>query len=585
VAGFGPGNILIRIGAEGTEAIAEMGRVNAGMAETATRSERMGAALKKAAIPAAIALGAIAIGAKHAIDAASELEKQIQKTNKLFGQSADAVVKWSEGLAKSFGLSSDEALTAANRFGQMFENLGYSSKQSAKMSEQMVQLAADLASFNNVPVDQVFTALQAGIGGATRGLKKYGIIIDANALKQKAFAMGLYSGKGALDAHAKSAATMALILQQTSKAQGDFARHSDDAANAQKIQAAETANLSEQLGRGLLPYYESALQLLIKLTNATANHQTALKIAIGTVAAMASAILLANAALKAYEAYQVIATAATWAWNAALDANPIGIVVVAIAALVAALVLAYTKSQTFRNVVDASLGAVATAARGLVAGFKAIEHAAEVAFAWVKSHWIVGALALGPVGAAIVLIATHFHTVEDAARGAVAGIVNAFNAIKNAAAAAASFILEHWRWGAFAFGPLIAGLAMVVNHFDYIKNAARAAFGAIESAINSVVNAVKKLIDWLSKIHVPSIHLPHIPNPFAASTAPFLYFEPVGASAERARAGSSPRATPLAAAGAGVTINFYGPTDPEGAARAIARVMRAHDVRQGRRSV
>ncbi|WP_156042392.1 phage tail tape measure protein [Rhodococcus sp. UNC363MFTsu5.1] len=45
-------------------------------------------------------------------------------------------------------------------------------------------------------------------------------------------------------------------------------------------------------------------------------------------------------------------TAAQWLLNAALNANPIGLIIVAITALVAAVVLAYKKSETFRNIVQ-----------------------------------------------------------------------------------------------------------------------------------------------------------------------------------------------------------------------------------------
>lgn len=49
------------------------------------------------------------------------------------------------------------------------------------------------------------------------------------------------------------------------------------------------------------------------------------------------------------------AAAGQWALNAALNANPIGLVVIAVAALVAGLVLAYNKSETFRNIVDGAM--------------------------------------------------------------------------------------------------------------------------------------------------------------------------------------------------------------------------------------
>lgn len=77
-----------------------------------------------------------------------------------------------------------------------------------------------------------------------------------------------------------------------------------------------------------------------------------------------TAVLVKNrVATLASAAAQKVAAAATKVWagvqwllNAALTANPIGLVVAAIAALVAVIVLAYKNSETFRNAVQA-LGA------------------------------------------------------------------------------------------------------------------------------------------------------------------------------------------------------------------------------------
>jgi hypothetical protein len=520
----GPGNILIRIGASAGQAITEIESVNGAMATTATRSERMAAGLKKAAVPAAIALGAIAYGAKKAVDAAGDLEKQVGKTNKVFGDNATAVVEWSKDLAESFGLSSDEALKAAGRFGNLFQNLGYSAKASSGMSEQMVQLAADLASFNNVPVDATLSALQSGLSGATRGLKKYGIVIDSTALKQEAARQGLYSGTGALSAHAKAAATMTLILQQTANAQGDFAKNSGTAANQTKVQAAETQNLSEELGTALLPYYEAGQKLLIAFTGAMSDHTGAVKVAIGVVAGLSAAILIANAAIKAYTVAQtvarvatIVATAAWRALNIAMVSNPIGVVIVALVALGAALVIAYKHSETFRNIVNSALNGVLVAARALAHGFEAVGSAAAVAFDWIVAHWRIGALALGPLG---------------------------------------------------------VGIIALVDHFNAVRNAALSAFNAILGAIRPVIDAVEKLIGLLGSIHVPKISLPHIPGLHST-----LIAAPAAAGGLSRSVDAGGRAS---VGGAGITVNFFGPTDPEGAARAISRVLRRHEVRQGR---
>lgn len=56
--------------------------------------------------------------------------------------------------------------------------------------------------------------------------------------------------------------------------------------------------------------------------------------------------------LTKYEVVTKIAAAAQWLWNAALDANPIGIVILALAAIVVAVIYAYTHFSTFRDIVS-----------------------------------------------------------------------------------------------------------------------------------------------------------------------------------------------------------------------------------------
>lgn len=74
------------------------------------------------------------------------------------------------------------------------------------------------------------------------------------------------------------------------------------------------------------------------------------------------AATIASAVASRTVAVATKAWAATqWLLNAALAANPIGLAVIAIAALVAGIVLAYNKSETFRRVVDATMRAARTA--------------------------------------------------------------------------------------------------------------------------------------------------------------------------------------------------------------------------------
>lgn len=106
----------------------------------------------------------------------------------------------------------------------------------------------------------------------------------------------------------------------------------------------------------------------------------------GTVATIAGTVagIAASAAAKAM-------TAAQWLLNAALTANPIGLVIVAIAALVAAFVLAWKHSETFRTVVVGALNGVKNVTLSVVGGLveawfwwaDKVLFAAEKAMGWI----------------------------------------------------------------------------------------------------------------------------------------------------------------------------------------------------------
>ncbi|MCO4276133.1 hypothetical protein NG701_17165 [Pseudarthrobacter sp. HLT3-5] len=72
--------------------------------------------------------------------------------------------------------------------------------------------------------------------------------------------------------------------------------------------------------------------------------------AIGSMVATGAAMVAAKAAQLAGAAATGIATAAQWAWNAAMSANPIGIVILAIVALVAGLIWFFTQTELGRQI-------------------------------------------------------------------------------------------------------------------------------------------------------------------------------------------------------------------------------------------
>lgn len=103
------------------------------------------------------------------------------------------------------------------------------------------------------------------------------------------------------------------------------------------------------------------LGIIAALTVVTAAHAAVMAVsAAGGMAAWLKSTRLISAATKVWAAVQ-------WALNIAMDANPIGLIVLAIVALVAAFVIAYKKSETFRNIVQGAL-------HGVVRAGKAVGH-------------------------------------------------------------------------------------------------------------------------------------------------------------------------------------------------------------------
>lgn len=187
------------------------------------------------------------------IQAASDLNETMSKSEVVFGDQAAAVAKWGESTADAFGLSKQEAVEAAASFGNVFKGLGFATKQSAEMSEKLVQLAGDLASFNNIDPTEALAKLRSGLAGESEPLRSVGVFLTEAAVKAKAMQLGLVDAHGELSEGAKIQARYALILEQTTTAQGDFARTADGLANSQRKVNAELKNAEAELGQKMLP--------------------------------------------------------------------------------------------------------------------------------------------------------------------------------------------------------------------------------------------------------------------------------------------------------------------------------------------
>jgi hypothetical protein len=232
---------------------------------------KFGAIGKKAGGFLALGFVGAAAGAAAAIpglvSAASDQQEALSKVAVVFGDNAKAVEDWASTSAMAFGQSKSQALEAAGTYGNLFQAFGLGRGEAQEMSTSLTELAADLASFNNTSIDEALQALQSGVSGETEPLKRYGIAINDVRLREEALALGLIkTTKDALSPAAKAQASYALIMKDTTLAQGDFARTSDGLANKQRIMSARFADLKATIGAGLIPIASKFFGIVLELT-------------------------------------------------------------------------------------------------------------------------------------------------------------------------------------------------------------------------------------------------------------------------------------------------------------------------------
>jgi ElaB/YqjD/DUF883 family membrane-anchored ribosome-binding protein len=360
-----------------------------------TKGQKAGFLIKKAALPAAAALaglGAAAfVSAKAAAEDAAAQDKLAGTLQRVTGAS-DAVVASTEDyittLSQAVGVADDELRPALGKLATVTRDVG--------KAQELLGIALDVSAQTGKPLEAVTTGLAKAYGGNLGALKKLIPGFDEGIIKSKDF-------EAAQAELAKL--TGGAASESANTAAGQFRRFG--------IAIEET---KESIGAALLPIIQAFLPILQRMA-AFVQENSGVVVALGAaVGALSIVVLAVNAAMKVAAATTAILTAAQIAYNIALSANPIGVVVLAVAALVAAFVTAYKTSDTFREIVDGLFGALRGAftfvrdtVGPIIAGFV---KALKSAFEWIKEN----------AGPALDVLETAFKTAFAPIALAISGL-------------------------------------------------------------------------------------------------------------------------------------------------------------------
>lgn len=432
-----------------------------------------------------------------ALGMASDLNESLSKSNTVFGTSALVIENFANSAAKNLGLTKTAALDAAGGFGNMFQQLGIATPTAADMSQKIIGLAADFSSFNNVPVDQVLEAQSAAFRGEYDSLQRFLPLVSAATVEQEALKETHKKSAKELTANDKAMATYQLMLQGAGAAQGDFARTSDQEANASRIAAAEAQNAAAAFGNKLLPVkmqlIKAASSLLDRFSRLNPAQQNmalkavvvaaalgpVLKIVSGVTGALGSLFkvtsVLGKGVVQAFQfGPKIISTVTSLAQSFG------GLVS---SAAQAAAGIARAGIEMVVSAVRATASVIASIATQIAAwvvmGVQALIAAAQVALAWLISMGPIVLVGLAVV-ALVALIVTHFDLVKH-------WVSVAFQFIWDVIQGFWSWLSSHWPLVlGIILGPLGLAIAWIIQNWALVT----AVFWAVVDAIGSGVTAI-----------------------------------------------------------------------------------------------
>ena len=206
-----------------------------------------------------VAGAAIGFGLFKAVQESVNLTESMQKAQQVFRGSTSIIHEFAQTSARSFFISKSAAFEYTSTLGLLLKNVGETEESAAKMSVTLVQLAADLASFNNTTTAEALQRLFSGLVGEPEAVRRFGIDISDATLRMKAFELGIYDGSGALTHQQRVIAAYHKILEDTTDAQGDSARTANELANRWRRLLAELSDFAGEIGTVLQPIILAAV--------------------------------------------------------------------------------------------------------------------------------------------------------------------------------------------------------------------------------------------------------------------------------------------------------------------------------------
>lgn len=411
------GVLTVRVGADLSDLSDGLSKATGKLGDFGGKMQSIGTKMS-----AAITLPLVGIGVAST-KMASDAGEAASKFQVVFGDAAVAVNRWAADLQKVVPATTAELHGMTAEIQDLLVPLGMAPEAAAGMTKEVVKLAADLASFNNIPMSEALERIRSGLVGQYEPLLKFGVALNASTVEAKALEMGLIKQGEALTPLARAQASFAVTLQNTSAAHGDAARTADSAANSFKFFTRDVKELAVTIGNVLLPVVVPMIQKLTSSLQLFQNLSPTTQKVIVVVGALVAAI---GPLLVIFGTLLTSAAAVSLAFGTTLPLamgkllpflGPAGL----IAAGIIALVVVWTKWGDEIKAINAKIDA---SMRGLWDAVKAVNTGIGSAFASLRTTVVETVTAM--VSGIHSQLVGRFTAIVDTVRAKVDAVTGAF---------------------------------------------------------------------------------------------------------------------------------------------------------------
>ena len=365
-----------------------------------TAGEKAQFAIKKAAVPAAAAIAGLGIVAVDAVKAFMEDDKAAQLLATSLRNTTgatDAQIKSVEAFITKTSIAaavSDDELRPA--MDKLVRGTGDVTK-----AQDLMNLALDISAGTGKDLGAVSDALSKAFNGQLGPLKKLdpalATLIENGARTDEVFAALGNTFKGAASTSANTASGK---MKSFSIQMGEF---------------------KESVGAAVFPIVDKLLPAFKSVADFVTNNTTLVVTLGAVIGGLAIAIIAVNAATTAWAATTKAFQAIQAAFNAVMALNPIFLMAVAIAAIIAIFIVLQAKFDIFGKAVD-----------GIKTGFMAWWGVVQFVFGAVKT----GFAELATLGAAI------FNGIGGAFKGVINAVISGLEGGLNFAIKGLNIILD-----------------------------------------------------------------------------------------------------------------------------------------------